>query len=73
MDNLSSHHGLVKGQPGDQAQSAWVLNGRSCLTNLILFYDKVTVLVDEDKTVDVVYLDFSKAFDTAPTTPSWKS
>ena len=36
------------------------------MTNLILFYDKVTVLVDEDKTVDVVYLDFSKAFDTVP-------
>ncbi|KAK4806263.1 LOW QUALITY PROTEIN: hypothetical protein QYF61_013407 [Mycteria americana] len=34
--------------------------GRSCLTNLISFYDKVTCLVDED----VVYLDFSKAFDT---------
>jgi len=23
-DNLRSHHGPVKGQPGDQAQSAWV-------------------------------------------------
>ena len=24
MHNLGSHHGPVKGQPGDQAQSAWV-------------------------------------------------
>ncbi|GAB0188523.1 mitochondrial enolase superfamily member 1 [Grus japonensis] len=33
------------------------------LTNLI-FYDKVTCLVDEGKAVHVVYLNFSKAFDT---------
>ena len=38
--------------------------GRSCLTNLISVYDLVTHLVDEGKAVDVVYLDFSKAFDT---------
>ncbi|KAK4825198.1 hypothetical protein QYF61_025126 [Mycteria americana] len=40
------------------------MKGRSCLTNLISFYDKVTRLVDEGKAVDVVYLDVSKAFDT---------
>ncbi|KAK4809524.1 hypothetical protein QYF61_015081 [Mycteria americana] len=38
--------------------------GRSCLTNLISFYDKVTCLVDEGKAVGVVYPDFSKAFDS---------
>ncbi|KAK4827767.1 hypothetical protein QYF61_021512 [Mycteria americana] len=40
------------------------MKGRSCLTNLISFYDKVTPSVDEEKAVDVVYRDFSKAFDT---------
>ncbi|KAK4824014.1 hypothetical protein QYF61_009605 [Mycteria americana] len=40
------------------------MKGRSCLTNLISFYDKVICLVDEGKAVDVVYLYFSKAFDT---------
>ena len=40
------------------------MKGRSCLTNLISIYDPVTLLIDEGKVVDVVYLDFSKGFDT---------
>ena len=34
------------------------------LCNMISFYNRVTCLLDEGKAVDVVYLDFSKAFDT---------
>ena len=37
--------------------------GRSCQTNLIEFFDKVTGWLDEGDSVDVLYLDFSKAFD----------
>jgi len=39
------------------------MKGRSSFTNLIS-YDQVTLLVDEGKVVDVVYLDYSKAFGT---------
>lgn len=38
------------------------MKGGSCLTNLITFYDQMTHLVHREKTLDIVNLDFSKAF-----------
>lgn len=38
--------------------------GRSCLTNLISFYDKVIRPVDQEKPSNVIFLDFSRNFYT---------
>ena len=39
---------------------------RSCLTNLLDFFHYIFDAYDESKSVDVVYLDFQKAFDKVP-------
>ena len=38
-------------------------SGRSCLSQLLSHYDKILALLESGKNVDVVYLDFAKAFD----------
>ena len=49
---LDSQHGFCK--------------GKSCQTNLLTFFDKVTQEIDRNCEVDVIYLDFAKAFDKVP-------
>jgi len=61
---LSALTGHVKDNQGIRPNQPGFLKGRSCLTNLISFYEQVTCLVDSGRAVHVVYLDFSKAFDT---------
>ena len=59
-DNIINHleqNGLIRdAQHGFRA-------GRSCLTNMLYFMEIVFKQVDKGLPVDVVYLDFSKAFD----------
>jgi len=70
---LSALTGHVKDSQGIRPSQHRFMKGRCCLTNLISSYDQVTALVDKGKAVDVVYLDFSKAFDTVPTASSWRN
>lgn len=42
------------------------VHGRSCLTNLLEFFEETTKEIDESRAVNVVYMDFSKTFDMVP-------
>ena len=42
------------------------LKARSCLTNLLCFFEEINKWVDDGSPVDVIYLDFQKAFDKVP-------
>ena len=42
------------------------MRGRSCASNLLSFLEKVTAAVDSGEAVDIIFLDFAKAFDKVP-------
>eukprot|EP00061_Rhincodon_typus_P016371 g44558.t1 len=42
------------------------MKGRSYLTNLLEFFEDIMSMVDNGELVDVMYLDFQKAFDKVP-------
>ena len=42
------------------------LEGRSCTTQLLEFLEDITAALDQGDVVDVIYLDFCKAFDKDP-------
>jgi hypothetical protein len=59
MDHLQYHKLINPSQHG-------FIQGRSCMTNLVLFLDELTKAIDNGVPADVFYLDFSKAFDKVP-------
>ena len=42
------------------------LKVRSCLTNMLCFLERIKKWIDEGSPVDIIYLDFQKAFDNVP-------
>ena len=39
---------------------------RSCLTNMLCFFEEITKWIDEGSPVDIIYLDFQKVFNKVP-------
>jgi len=56
MDHLEKHCLIKESQHG-------FVRKKSCLTNLLVFMEEVTNYLDSGYPVDVIYLDFQKAFD----------
>ena len=56
VSHLEEHSHLPDGQHGFRA-------GRSCLTQLLSFWDTLLEEMEQGKGVDVVYTDYAKAFD----------
>ncbi|KAK4816843.1 hypothetical protein QYF61_023907 [Mycteria americana] len=61
---LSALNRYMQANQGIRLIQHGFMKGRSCLTNLISFYNQLTYVGDEGKAGDMVYLDVSKAFDT---------
>ena len=59
VDFLVKYKLITKSQHG-------FLKARSCLINLLCFLEDITKWVDDGSPVNVVYLDFQKAFDKVP-------
>ena len=59
VEHLQIHNLIKTSQHG-------FMKGRSCLTNLLVYLDKITTYIDEGLPFDAIYLDFSKAFDRVP-------
>ena len=60
MVDFITRHSLI-----NQTQHGF-LKGRSCLTNLLDFMEHISKWADDGSPVDVIYLDFQKAFDKVP-------
>ena len=58
-------HHLTKHNLTRDSQKGF-MQGRSCLTNLLEYLEAMTKYLDAGKSVDIVYLDFAKAFDKVP-------
>ena len=59
MDFLVKHKLIKPSQHG-------FLKARSCLTNVLCFFEEITKWVDDGSPVDVICLDFQKAFGKVP-------
>ena len=46
------------------------IHGRSCVTQLVAVLDSWTIAIYDEGNIDIIYLDFAKAFDTYRASPT---
>ena len=59
MNHLNQHNVLIENQHGFRSQ-------HSCVTQLITLTEDISYALDHQTQIDIILLDFSKAFDTVP-------
>ena len=59
VDHMTSNNLFSNTQHG-------FISGRSCITQLLEYIEDLTEAIDNSEDVDVIYLDFCKAFDKVP-------
>ena len=59
VDHMTSNNLFSNTQHG-------FISGRSCITQLLEYIEDLTEAIDNGEDVDVIYLDFCKAFDKVP-------
>ena len=59
VDHLVNNSLINKSQQG-------FMKHKLCVTNLLEFFDKITLETDNNIPMNIIYLDFSKAFDKVP-------
>ena len=59
VDHLETNNLILESQHGFRS-------GRSCLTNLLDFFHDMFSIYDNSRAIDILYLDFQKAFDKVP-------
>ena len=66
FEKIIRNHILKHFEPFVHSSQHGFLSGKSCLSKLLNCFEKVDELLENNDNVDIIYLDFQKAFDSVP-------
>ena len=64
MERIIQEELLIKTRDLIKHEQHGFLSGKSCNTNLLTLTDNIVSSLYDDKSIDIIYFDFAKAFDT---------
>lgn len=75
LETMQRHIGKKKKKEVTCNSQNGFTRGKSCLTNLVTFYDGATAMVDRGRASDIVYLDLMQSishFHITSLSPDWR-